>query len=150
MRLCLVCSHGGHFAQMTRLVDAFQDHDYFFITFESSSTMHLKNAYFVKFKGWDLKGKLLLINTFIKSFKILIKKRPDLIITTGAGEIAVPVCYVGKLLGIKIVFIDTLSRINTTSSAGNLIYPIADLFLVQWKDMRKKYGYKAKYWGQII
>jgi UDP-N-acetylglucosamine:LPS N-acetylglucosamine transferase len=150
MKLCLVCSQGGHFEQMMRLTEAFQNYNYFFVTFEFPSTAHLPNAYFLKFKGWDLKGKLLLINTIIKSFKILIKERPDLIITTGSGEIAVPFCYIGKLLGIKIVFIETLSRIESASSAAKLVYPIADLFLIQWEFNLKKYGSKAKYWGQII
>lgn len=150
MKLCLVCSHGGHFVQMMRLLDAFKGHDYFIVTFQSEGTNHLENAYFVKFEGWDLKGKLLLTKTIFSSLKILIHEKPDIIITTGAGEIAVPFCYVGKLLGIKIIFIDTLSRITTPSAAGRLIYPIADLFLVQWKSLLKEYGPKAKYWGQVI
>jgi beta-1,4-N-acetylglucosaminyltransferase len=150
MKLCLVCSHGGHFVQMMRLMEAFKDNDYFFVTFKSEATNNLESAYLIKFEGWDLKGKLLLIKTIIQEFKILIKERPDTIITTGAGEIAVPFCYAGKLLGIRIIYIETLSRIKTSSGAGRLIYPIADIFLVQWKSLLKKYGHKAKYWGQVI
>jgi UDP-N-acetylglucosamine:LPS N-acetylglucosamine transferase len=150
MKLCLVCSHGGHMVQMTRLLDAINDFNYFFITFKSEGTNHLENAYFVKFEGWDTRGKLLLIKTILISFKILIKEKPNIIITTGAGEIAVPFCYVGKLLGIRIIYIESFSRITTPSAAGRLIYPIADLFLVQWNSLLKKYGRKAKYWGQVI
>ncbi len=150
MKLCLVCSSGGHFVQMTRLLDAFKDHEYFFVTIKSEGTSHLEDAYFIKFEGWDLKGKLLLTKTILSSLKILIHEKPDIIITTGAGNIAVPFCYVGKLLGIKIIFIETLSRITTSSGAGILIYPIADLFLVQWESLLKEYGNKAKYWGNVI
>jgi len=150
MKLCLVCSHGGHFAQMMKLLDAFKSHEFFIVTFQSEGTKHLENAYFVKFEGWDSRGKLLLVKTILSSIKILISEKPDIIITTGAGEIAVPFCYVGKSLGIKIIFIDTLSRITTSSAAGRLIYPVADLFLVQWESLLKEYGPKAKYWGQVI
>jgi UDP-N-acetylglucosamine:LPS N-acetylglucosamine transferase len=150
MKICLVCSHGGHLVQMSRLLDAFKGHEYFFVTFKSEATMNLKNAYFVKFEGWDLRGKLLLIKTMIASVKILVKEKPAVIVTTGAGEIAVPFCYVGKLLGIKIIYIESLSRITTPSTAGRFIYPIADVFLVQWDSLLRKYGGKAKYWGQVI
>jgi len=150
VKICLVCSHGGHLVQMMRLLDAFKEHDYFFVTYNSEVTKNLENAYLIKFEGWDLKGKILLIKSIIKAIKILIKEKPDVIISTGGGEIAVPFCYVGKVLGAKVIFIETLSRITTPSRGGQLVYPIADLFLVQWESLLKKYGGKAKYWGKVI
>ena len=38
MKLCLVCSHGGHFAQMMKLLDAFKSHEFFIVTFQSEGT----------------------------------------------------------------------------------------------------------------
>jgi UDP-N-acetylglucosamine:LPS N-acetylglucosamine transferase len=131
-------------------LDAFQEHDYFFVTYDSEATKNLNNAYFIRFDGRGLKAKIMLINTLIKAIKILIKEKPDVIISTGGGEIAVPFCYVGKVLGAKVIFIETLSRITTPSRGGQLVYPIADLFLVQWESLLKKYGDKAKYWGKVI
>ncbi|MCK5494657.1 MAG: capsular biosynthesis protein, partial [Candidatus Omnitrophica bacterium] len=97
-----------------------------------------------------LKAKIMLIKTSIKAIKILIKERPDVIISTGGGEIAVPFSYIGKLLGAKVIFIETLARITAPSGGGKLVYPVADLFLVQWESLLQKYGNKAKYWGKII
>lgn len=150
MKLCLVCSHGGHFNEMMRLSDAFRDHDYFFVTHGSEATKNLKNGYLIKFDGWGMVGKILLIKVFMKAIYILFKERPDAIVSTGAGEIAVPFCYIGKMFGVKIIFIDTLARLTTPSGGGKLIYPIADLFLVQWSSMLKIYGKKAKYWGRLL
>jgi len=150
MKICLVCSHGGHLTQMLKLLDAVEKHKHFLVTFKSETTSDSKDTYFIKFEGWDIRGKILLLKTFLLAFKILYKEKPDIIITTGAGEIAVPFCYIGKLLGIKIIFIESFSRINTPSAGGKIIYPIADLFLIQWKSLFSKYGKKAKYWGQII
>lgn len=150
MKICLVCSHGGHLFQMMRLGDAFREHDDFLVTYKSEATKNLENAYLIKFEGWDLKGKILLVKYIIKAFRILIKEKPDVIISTGGGEIAVPFCYVGKVLGAKVIFIETLSRITIPSRGGQLVYPIADLFLVQWESLLKKYGDKAKYWGKVI
>lgn len=136
--------------QMMRIGDAFKGHDDFLVTYDSEATKNIENAYLIKFEGWDLKGKILLVKYIIKAFRILIKEKPDVIISTGGGEIAVPFCYVGKVLGAKVIFIETLSRITTPSRGGQLVYPIADLFLVQWESLLKKYGAKAKYWGKVI
>jgi len=135
---------------MMRIGDAFKGHDDFLVTYNSEATKNIENAYLIKFEGWDLKGKILLVKYIIKAFRILIKEKPDVIISTGGGEIAVPFCYVGKVLGAKVIFIETLSRITTPSRGGQLVYPIADLFLVQWESLLKKYGAKAKYWGKVI
>jgi beta-1,4-N-acetylglucosaminyltransferase len=150
LKLCLVCSHGGHFTEMAHLFGAFEHHDYFIVTYESEATKNLKKSYLLRFEGWDLKGKILHIKSIIKSAQILIEERPNVIITTGGGEIAVPFCYFGKILGCKIIFIETLARVSTPSGGGKLIYPISDLFLVQWQSLLKKYGCNAKYWGKII
>ncbi|VVB64352.1 Oligosaccharide biosynthesis protein Alg14 like protein [uncultured archaeon] len=150
MKICLVCSHGGHFAEMKRLRDALEDYDYFFVTYEAESTKNLKNAYFIKYESSSLKLKIMILGTFFKAFKILIKEKPDVIISTGGGEIAVPFCYIGKIFGINIIYIETLARVTTRSAGGRLVYPIADLFLVQWESLLDKYGSKAKYWGNII
>ena len=135
---------------MMRLRDAFKEHDNFLVTYNSEATKNLENAYLIKFEGWDLKGKILLIKYIIKAVKILIKEKPDAIISTGGGEIAVPFCYIGKVMGAKVIFIETLARMTTPSGGGRLVYPIADLFLVQWETLLKKYGDKAKYWGKVI
>ena len=76
-----------------------------------------------------------------------IKLRPKYIITTGTHT-AVPMCYIGKLFGSKIIFIETFANKNTKTLSGKLIYPIANLFLVQWEEMLKLYP-KAIFGGSI-
>ena len=154
MKICLACTHGGHLVQMMRLLDAFEGYNYFFVTYRSEATKNFKNAYFLKFEEKGLKAKIMLkimlVKTIINAVKILIKEKPDVIISTGGGDIAVPFCYIGKVLGAKVIYIESLSRITTASAGGRLVYPIADLFLVQWESLLEKYGSKAKYWGKVI
>jgi UDP-N-acetylglucosamine:LPS N-acetylglucosamine transferase len=82
-------------------------------------------------------------------FKILIIEKPKVVISTGA-EIAIPVFYMAKLLKIKTIFIESWCRVFEPSTTGKSIYPIADIFFVQWKQLLKKYGKKAKYEGAVI
>ena len=57
-------------------------------------------------------------------------------------------CYIGKIFGSKIIFIETFANRNSKTLSGRLVYPIADLFLVQWEEMLKLYP-KAKLGGWI-
>ena len=150
MKICLACTHGGHFVEMMRLLDAFEEYSHFFVTYNSEATKNLENAYFIEFEERGLKAKMMLIKTLIKAIKILIKEKPDVVISTGGGEIAVPFCYIGKVFGAKVIFVETLARVTTPSGGGKCVYPIADLFLVQWESLLKRYGIKAKYWGKVI
>ena len=74
-------------------------------------------------------------------------KSGDVVIATGAHT-TVPICYIAKLFGKKVIFIETFANITTKTLSGKLVYPIADLFLVQWEEMLKLYP-NAKYRGGL-
>ncbi len=150
MKICLACSPGGHLTQMQRLMPAFEGKEYFLVTHRSEYSRHLERAYFIPYREGYIQERITWLKTIFIALRILRKERPDVVISTGGGEIAVPFCYAGKLLGAKVVFIETLARVTTKSAAGKLIYPIADLFLVQWESLLKKYGTKAQYWGNVL
>ena len=80
---------------------------------------------------------ILLINSF-KSLFIYLKFRPKFIISTGSHT-AGPMCCIGKILGSKIIYIETFANSKTKSVAGNLVYKFADLFIVQWEEMLELY-----------
>lgn len=114
-----------------------------------------KNRFWVTFNKEDAQSKLknetmyscyyptnrnlknLIKNTFL-AIKILRKEKPDLIISSGAA-VAVPFFYVGKLMGAKVIYIEVFDRYDKPTLTGKLVYPIADKFIVQWKDEKKVY-----------
>lgn len=146
MKLCLVCSHGGHLTEILQLMDAFEGHDVFFVTYDGPGTRELKNAYlFDNFGEKPLK----LLSSLPRILRILIKERPDVIVSTGA-EIAIPVFYIAKLFKIKTIFIESWCRVIEPSITGKVVYPIADVFLVQWRQLLKRYGNKAEYKGGVF
>ena len=150
MKICLVFSDGGHFTEMREIMPAFKGHDVFYVTIKSKSTENLTNTYYLKqVLGSNMIHRIIsrLIFT-IQSLIIVLKESPIIIVSTGAG-VAVPLFYIGKLLGTKVIFIESICRINDLSLTGKIIYPIADLFLVQWEKLAKKYN-RATYWGSIL
>ena len=72
---------------------------------------------------------------FFQTLVILLKEKPDVVISTGALA-TVPVCLLAKLFKKKLIFIESFSKITSPTITGKLMYRYADLFLVQWEDMK--------------
>lgn len=165
MKICLECGWGGHLHEMLTIWEAFRGHDVFFITSKDKSTedlgelarvYYITHAYMKRLLslkpmrlGFVLFVLIQLCQGTLASIRILLKERPKIIVTT-AGPVTIPLCYIGKLLGVHIIYIESLARVYNPSRTGRLIYPVADLFLVQWEALLEKYGKKAKYWGRMI
>jgi beta-1,4-N-acetylglucosaminyltransferase len=153
-KILLVCSDGGHLAQMLELKALFEKYDYLLVTERSKPTQALAKFYNICFveprpEGQNRKVSFLfslLKNTFTSIF-ILLSHRPKVILTTGSHT-AVPFCLLGKLFGIKVVWILSFARINSKAASADLIYPISDRFLVQWPGMVNHYK-KGIYLGSI-
>ncbi len=84
---------------------------------------------------------------FLQSIMVIAREWPAAIVSCGPST-AAPVMYAGKLLGRKIIFIESWSKISTKSKTGNMIYPIADMFFVQWNEQLKLYP-KALFRGRL-
>ena len=60
-----------------------------------------------------------------------------MIITTGAGVTVPTVFFAKKLLKTKIIFINSAADVTQASKTPIWIEKYADLFLVQWEDMKQ-------------
>jgi|ERR1700743_2492474 len=144
-KIILICSDGGHLAQILELKELFIQYDYLIITEGTEATFPLKEKYNICYlKSRPQGGKRsitfilsLFINLFL-SFRLLISHYPKVIITTGSHT-AVPICLLGKLFRVKIVWILSFARINTRAKSASFIYPIADKFIVQWESAQALY-----------
>ena len=67
---------------------------------------------------------------------IFLKFKPDAVVTTGTHT-AVPMCFIAKLFRKKVIYIETFANITSKTVAGSIVYKIADLFIVQWKELLK-------------
>lgn len=153
-KVLFIASTGGHLNELMQLEPMFKKYNYSLITEKDKSTIGLKKQYGKKIhyliygtKDHKLSYPFKLIGNCFKSLFLYIKIRPKVIITTGTHT-AVPICYIGKLFRTKIIFIETFANRTTKTLSGKLVYPIADLFIVQWEEMLKLYP-KAKLGGWI-
>ncbi|MEM5830888.1 MAG: PssD/Cps14F family polysaccharide biosynthesis glycosyltransferase [Candidatus Aenigmatarchaeota archaeon] len=148
MKICIACSAGGHLVEASRFLPIIKKYEYFFVTFrkkQSEDLLKSEKKYFIINPKRNL---FKLFINFLQSLRIWMKEKPKIIISTGAGA-ALPMCLVGKFFGSKIIFVETLAAVFKPSLSGRLIYPISDLFIVQWKQNLKFYK-KAIYGGNLI
>lgn len=149
MKLCLVCSSGGHFLELFYLKEFWQSHDRFWVTFLEKDVMPLlKNE-----RSYDAyhptnRNVVNFIRNIFLAFRLLKKERPDCLVSTGAG-VAVPFIYAAKMLGIKTVYLELMTRVERLSLTGALVYPVVDHLLVQWPELAAKYK-KAVFKGRLI
>lgn len=149
LKICLVSSSGGHLTHLYMLKPFWHNKDRFWVTFDKEDARSLlknEKKYFCYYPS-NRSIKALLINT-IKAMRIIPKERPDLIITSGAAP-AIPFFYIGKLFGAKTIYIEVFDRINTSTIAGKLCYPVTDKFIVEWEEMKQIYP-KAINLGSIF
>lgn len=140
---------GGHLTHLYMLKDFWKDKDRFWVTFDKEDARSiLKNEKVIScYYPTNRNIKNLIKNTFL-AIRILLKEKPDLIISSGAA-VAVPFFYIGKILGAKLIYIEVFDRIDKPTVTGKLVYPIADKFIVQWEEQKKVYP-KAINLGSIF
>ena len=154
-KVMFISSTGGHLNELMQLSSIFNNYNYSIVTEKDKTNLNLKE----KFKGkvyflpYGTRAKIFtyIFKYFflcLKTIYLYIKIRPKIIVTTGTHT-AGPMCYLGKVFKSKIIYIETFANSKKKTATGKLIYPIADLFIVQWKEMLEVYP-KAVYGGSIF
>jgi beta-1,4-N-acetylglucosaminyltransferase len=158
MKLLVVLGEGGHTTELLHLVDLLGDRfQYHYIVAQedalsSQRILHLGPVYRLRrprSKSMGIRSAVL--PTFWGSWQalwILLRVRPAAIVSTGPA-LAVPVSLMGKLLGVQIIFIETGSRVEALSLTGKMMYRFADLFFVQWPQLKAQLP-RAIYAGRLL
>jgi UDP-N-acetylglucosamine:LPS N-acetylglucosamine transferase len=157
MKLLIVLGDGGHSAEMLQLLDLLGDnYQYNYMMADNDQISESK----IKWDGpvyrvLPLRRKRLSDNSLLgpikaiyQQFKVLLQVRPAAILSTGAN-IAIPVSLFGRLMGAKVIHVETGSRVYAMSSTGKVMYRLANMFFVQWEPLQEKYP-EAIYAGRLL
>jgi beta-1,4-N-acetylglucosaminyltransferase len=158
MKLLVVLGEGGHTTELLNLVDLLGDrYEYHYVISRqdnlSADQLRIDGQIHrvLRPRGKDTSlpvAALRTLVTTIQAVRVLLRVRPKAILSTGPA-IAVPIAILGKLLGARVIFVETGSRIQTVSMTGKIMYRWADLFFVQWPQLQKKLP-RAIYAGRLI
>ena len=151
MKACFIASSGGHWEELMSIKAIADEHDTVYITEDGGQARDSALTNMYRLPQINRRQKDFLwrfLKLMLAAGKIMLREKPDVIITTGA-LIVFPFCLYAKLMGTKVIYIETFARVNDRSLTGRLVYPLADLFLVQWESLLELYP-KAKYVGGIF
>ncbi len=84
-----------------------------------------------------------------QSFWIWLKKRPNIIVSTGSN-IAIPISIVGKVLGSRVASIEDSVRIFSSSKTSRYLDIISDITLLQWPEQSALHTRKGRYVGLLL
>lgn len=153
-KVMFIASTGGHLNELMQIKPLFKKFDYHIVTEKTKVDDSFKEEYKDKISFLIYGTKKypfiyifkFIANCFI-SLYYFFRYQPEVVVTTGTHT-AVPMCYIAKLFGSKVIFIETFANRTSGTVAGRLVYPIADTFVVQWEEMNKVYP-KSVCWGWI-
>lgn len=162
-------NEGGHFAQLMALKPLFSKYDTVVLTDNkraNRSIPALKDVREIEFamsfanKREELtknKEKKMTHASYLGSYFGLFKEcyavckkhRPKVIISTGSN-IAVPLCFIAKMMGARFVYIETRAKVYNKTISGKIVERFADKIIVQWPEMVEVYKGKADYFGTLV
>lgn len=158
MKIMVVLGSGGHTAEMVRLTEEMGPNEYEYVVASDDPLSPGKTVYPGKVHRVmnprsrnDRSAVHVALKTLValaQSAWVVGRSRAEVIVACGPA-LAVPVMLAGKLTRKRLVFIEHSARIRTRSTSGRLLYPLADLFLVQWPSMQQQYK-RAVWRGRLL
>ena len=156
--MLVVLGEGGHTKEIITLIDLLGDdiaYGYILVEDDEVSEAKIQRQGEVfrvrrpRDKEHHLLGDILkTLQSAWQSWRILRRYKPDAVLTSGPS-VAGPACALARLYGAKVIFVETGSRVTALSLTGRIMYPIANLFFVQWPGLQERYP-KAIYAGRLF
>lgn len=134
----LACSPGGHLDLLVALRGALGDARRTWVTVPGARAGELA-AEGERVRPVPLYGRspLRVLANLRAALGIVVRDRPRLVVSSGAG-VVVPFCLLARLFGARLVFVETMARVDGFSMAGRLLSRVADRVLVQWPELAEK------------
>ena len=149
LKICLTASAGGHLTQLLKIAKCWNSYETFCVTTSRLVERRLSEYGKVYVTGECNHLQLFrVIRVLFQCLRIVSRERPDVVISTGAAA-GCMVCFLAKLFGAKVIWLDSITNVKKLSLSGRMVLRIADVFLVQWPELAKKYK-KVEYVGTVI
>jgi UDP-N-acetylglucosamine:LPS N-acetylglucosamine transferase len=147
-KILAVASIGGHWVQLLRITAGLAArYDICYVSTNAKcNTMLAEGSRFyavADFSRWDAWRAL---PASFAILKILLKERPKCIVSTGATPGLLTI-MIGRMLGIKTIWIDSVANVQTMSACGKIASKCAKHVYTQWPNLA--HG-RVKFCGNIF
>ncbi len=138
-KILAVASGGGHWVQLLRLRPAFEGHDVVYVTVQKNYATQVSGNRFYTITDATRWNRWHLLKMIVQVAWIVLKERPDIVISTGAAP-GVVALRLGKWLGARTIWLDSIANVEVMSMSGERVQQAADLWLTQWEHLGKEEG----------
>lgn len=138
-KVLAIASGGGHWVQLLRLLPAFDGCDVVFATVHTDYRRQVEPRRMYVVNHANQHHKLGLARLAARMAWIVLRERPDVIVSTGAAPGCIGL-WLGRRLGARTIWIDSIANVDHLSHSGNLAGRYADLWLTQWPHLARSEG----------
>lgn len=134
-KVMAVASIGGHWIQLLRIARPMEEHyEMVYVSTHPKCATMVEGQRFFQTVDFSRSDAWKLIPSFLKAIKTIRQEKPDAIITTGAAP-GLVYLLVGKLLGRKTIWIDSIANAEQLSASGRMASKFVSRTYTQWKDL---------------
>lgn len=146
-KILAIASGGGHWVQLMRMMPAFARHNIVFVSTLAGHRAQIGDRRFYIVPDANRWHKIRLLRMAGKLLWIVLRERPDIVISTGAAP-----GYFGlrfaKFFGARTIWVDSIANAERLSLSGLHAGRFADLWLTQWKHLARPEG--PRFEGSVI
>lgn len=142
VRVLAIASGGGHWVQLLRMRPAWEGCDVAYATTHVGYQKDVRQAgtdtvaRFYTFPDANINQKLRLVRQFGAVASIILRERPDVVLSTGASAGYFALRF-AKYFGSRTIWVDSIANVETLSLAGRKVNRFADLWLTQWPELAR-------------
>lgn len=140
-------SGGGHWIELLRLRPAFTGFDVVYVSTFENYGKAVPDSRFYAVPDASRFSVAAFFPIFLQALKILRLEQPVAIVTTGSAPM-LPFVFLGRLFGVKSLWIDSISSTQHMSMSGRIAKRVATKAIAQWPALAETQH--VDYWGKII
>jgi UDP-N-acetylglucosamine:LPS N-acetylglucosamine transferase len=131
------------------LRDAWEPFDRLWVTFDKAdSRALLAGEDVVHAHGPTNRNIPNLLRNVRLAHRVIRRERPAAVLSTGAG-VAVPFAWIARLYGAKVLYVESVTRIEGLSLSARLMSPVIHQHYVQWPDLAERVP-GARFAGNVL
>lgn len=134
-KILAIASGGGHWIQLLRLMPAIDDDKkVVFVSTHKGYAAQVSGHTFYSVTDANRWQKLRLIKSSLEVCRIILKEKPDIVISTGAAPGLMAIIW-AWLIGKRTIWVDSIANVDRISMSGRIARPFCKLHLTQWEHL---------------
>ncbi len=136
-KVLAIASGGGHWKQLMLIKDAFANNKVKYVTTIEGLAAESGISEYVIVKDSNQNEKIAVLICLFQIIFIMIKFRPHIVVTTGAAPGVLGI-FVGRLIGSKTIWVDSVANSERLSMGGKISKKFAHIVLTQWEHLAEE------------